>query len=113
MISLVLGSQYHGVPLVCLVLNQRLFRETDLKSIMNIVRERHMRLHGHGVRYPEADFVSRIVSERDNPAWGRPQNSWLRSVTLAGSCLVWEGTAMPLVRCDHQEWRHTVGEATK
>ena len=101
------------------VSNQRLFRETDLRPITSIVRQRQLRLYGHVARYPEADPACRVVFVKDNPTWrrprGRPENSWLRQVDA--SC--WESLGMGresawrLMRRDRQEWRRRVGEATR
>ena len=79
------------------VSNQQLFRETDLRPITSIVRQRQLRLYGHVAQYPEANPAYWAVSERDNPAWrrlrGRPQNSSCgNSMPPAGSHSVWEGS---------------------
>ena len=67
---------------------------------------------------PPTTMSCRVVSVRDNPTWRRPrvrpQNSWLRQVDASCWELLGIGRepAWRLVRCDCQEWRRRVGEAT-
>ena len=69
------------------VLNQRLLRETESRSIVSIVCQRHLRLYGYVARYPEADPACQVVSERDNPEWRRP-TKFNDSMIPVGSYLV-------------------------
>ena len=80
--------------------NQRLFRETDLRTITSIVCQRQLQLYGHVARYPEADPAYRVVSEK-----GRPQNYWLRQVDASCWELLGIGSepAWRLARRDRQE----------
>ena len=92
--------------------NQRLLHETGSRLITSIVRQRQLQLYGHVTRYP--DVACRVVSERDSPAWRRPEdlplNSWMGQV----DALCWElssmgrGPAWRLVLGDHWGWLQRV-----
>ena len=55
------------------VSNQRLFRETEARPIINIFNQRQLRLYEHVACYPETDPASRFVSEKVNSQWKRPR----------------------------------------
>ena len=76
-------------------LNHRLLRETESRPITSIVRQRQFWLYGNVARYPGADPVCRIVSEKDNPGGGgkggaHKVRGWGKSMLPAWSYLVWE-----------------------
>ena len=66
------------------VSNERLFRETRMRPITCVIRERQMRLYGHVARFPVNDPAGRILSAREPVGWtrprGRPYDTWLRQV---------------------------------
>ena len=49
-----------------------------------IVREHHLRLHGHVAHFPDADPAHQILSARESREWRRPMRrpraSWLQPV---------------------------------
>jgi hypothetical protein len=66
------------------VSNDRLLRETGMRLVTCIIRERQLRLYGHVARFPETDPAHRILCAKDprglaRPV-GRPRASWLRQV---------------------------------
>ena len=52
--------------------NERLLRETEMRFVTCIVRERQLRLYGHVVRFPDADPAHQIHSAREPREWRRP-----------------------------------------
>ena len=66
------------------VSNERLLRETQVRFVACIVRERQLRLYGHVARFPDADPAHQILSVRESREWrrpmGRPRASWLQQV---------------------------------
>ena len=64
--------------------NEWLLRETQMKFVTCIVRERQLRLYGHVARFPDADPAHQILSARESREWrrlvGRPRASWLQQV---------------------------------
>ena len=66
------------------VSNERLVRETRMRFVTCIVRERQLRLYGHVARFPDADPAHQILSARESREWrrptGRPRSSWLQQV---------------------------------
>ena len=66
------------------VSNERLLRETQMRFVTCIVRERQLQLYGHVVRFPDADPAHQILSARESREWrrpmGRPRASWLQQV---------------------------------
>ena len=62
------------------VSNERLLRETPMKFVSCIVREHQLQLYGHVARFPDADPVHQIHSEREPHEWrrpmGQPHASW-------------------------------------
>ena len=75
----ILGSRWSD-----LVSNERLLRETQMRFVTCIVRERQLRLYGHVARFPDADLAHRILLARESHDWrkptGRPRASWLQKV---------------------------------
>ena len=66
------------------VSNERLLRESRMRPITCMIRERQMRLYGHVARFPAGDPAGRILSARE-PAGrtrpvGRPHDTWLRQM---------------------------------
>ena len=61
--------------------NERLLRETQMRFVTCIVRERQLRLYGHVAHFPDADPAHQILSARESREWrrpmGRPHASWL------------------------------------
>ncbi len=96
------------------VSNQRLLHETDSTPVTWTVRQRQLRVYGHGARYPEADPAHQVVSVRDNPEWrrprGRPRNSWLEQVDRL--CQEILGMGRGLAWSDPLVWCHRVGVVT-
>ena len=66
------------------VSNERLLRETRMRFVTCILRERQLRLYGHVARFPDADPAHQILSGREPRGWrrpmGRPLASWLQQV---------------------------------
>ena len=66
------------------VSNERLLRETQMRFVTCIVRERQLRLYGYVARFPNADPALHILSARESREWrrpmGRPHSSWLHQV---------------------------------
>ena len=54
------------------VSNERLLRETQMRFVTFIVRERQLRLYGHVARFPDADPAHQILSARESREWRRP-----------------------------------------
>ena len=54
------------------VSNERLLRETQMRFVTCIVRERQLRLYGHVARFPDADPSQQILSVRESREWRRP-----------------------------------------
>ena len=51
------------------VSNEWLLRETQMRFITCIVRERRLRLYGHVARFPDADPAQQILSGREPREW--------------------------------------------
>ena len=66
------------------VSNERLLRETQMRFVTCIVRERQLRLYGHVARFPDADPAQQILSTRESLEWrwpmGQPRASLLQQV---------------------------------
>jgi len=66
------------------VSNVRLLRETQIRFVTCIVRQRQLRLYGHVARFPDADPAHQILSPREPREWrrpmGRPHALWLQQV---------------------------------
>uniref|UniRef100_A0A8C4QEJ3 L-seryl-tRNA(Sec) kinase n=1 Tax=Eptatretus burgeri TaxID=7764 RepID=A0A8C4QEJ3_EPTBU len=54
------------------VSNERLLRETQMRFVTCIVRERQLRLYGHVAHSPDADPVHQILSVREPREWRTP-----------------------------------------
>ena len=63
-----------------LVSNERLLRETQIRFVTCIVRERQLWLYGHVAHFPDADPAHQILSARECREWRRPRASWLQQV---------------------------------
>ena len=72
---------YHWPDFVSI---ERLLRETRMRFVTCIVRERQLRLYGLVARFPDADPAHQILSARESHEWrrpmGRPHTSWLQQV---------------------------------
>ena len=59
-------------------------RETQMRFVTCIVRERQLRLYGHVAHFPNADPAHQILSARESREWrrpmGRPRALWLQQV---------------------------------
>ena len=65
------------------VSNERLLRQTQMRFVTCIVRERQLRLYGHVVHFPDADSVHQMLSAREPRKWRRPTGlraSWMQQV---------------------------------
>ena len=64
------------------VSNKRLLRETRMRFVTCVVRERQLRLCGHVARFPDADPAHHILSARESHEcrrpMGRPRALWLQ-----------------------------------
>ena len=64
--------------------NEQLLRETQIRFVTCIVRERQLQLYGHVAHFPDADPSHKILSAREPHEWrrpmGRPRASWLQQV---------------------------------
>ena len=54
------------------VSNEGLLRETQMRFVTCVVRERQLWLYGHVARFPDADPAHKILSVRESPEWRRP-----------------------------------------
>ena len=61
--------------------NEQLLKETQMRFVACIVRERQLQLYGHVARFPDADPAHQILSAREPCEWRRPmdqpRSSWL------------------------------------
>ena len=66
------------------VSNEQLLRETQMRFVTCIVRERQLRLYGHVAHFPDADPAHQILSVRKPHQWrgpmGQPHASWLQQI---------------------------------
>ena len=66
------------------VSNERLLRETQMRFVICLVRERQLWLYGHAAHFPDADPAHQILSAMESHEWrrpmGRPRGSWLQQV---------------------------------
>ena len=64
--------------------NEWLLRETQMRFVTCIVRERQLRLYGPVARFPDSYPAHQILSARESCEWrrpmGRPRASWLQQV---------------------------------
>jgi len=54
------------------VFNEWLLRETQMRFVTCIVRERQLGLYGHVVHFPDVDPAHQILSPRESREWRRP-----------------------------------------
>ena len=54
------------------VSNEQLLRETQMRFVTCIVRERELRLYGHVSYFPDADPAHQILSAMEPHEWRRP-----------------------------------------
>ena len=63
---------------------KRLLRETQMRFVNCIIRERQLLLYGHVARFPDVDPAHQILSAREPHEWrrpmGQPRASWLQQV---------------------------------
>ena len=52
--------------------SEQLLRETQMRFITCIVRERHLLLYGHVAHFPDAEPAHQILSARESREWRRP-----------------------------------------
>ncbi len=100
------------------VSNQRLLRETGLRSVTSIVHERHLWLYGHVARLPDVDPGHMVLSVRDNPEWrprGRPRNLWLGKINRSCRDLLEmdRAAAWEFAQGNRLGWQRLVSEATR
>ena len=66
------------------VSNERLLRESRMRFVTCMIRERQLRLFGHVARFPGNDPAARVLSAREPTRWvrprGRPHASWLQQI---------------------------------
>ena len=66
------------------VSNEQLLRETQMRFVTYIVRERQLWLYGHVARFPDAGPAQQILSARESREWRKPMGlpcaSWLQQV---------------------------------
>ena len=101
-----------------LVSNKRLLRETQMRFVTCIVRERQLRLYGHVAHFPDADPAHQILSVREPREWrrltGQPHALWLQQVDQhlkemgMGQASVWG-----MARRRPLEYRRKVDPATR
>ena len=53
------------------VSNERMLRDTQMRSVTDIVRERQLWLYGHVTCFPDADPVYQILSAKETREWRR------------------------------------------
>ena len=66
------------------VSNERLLRETQMRFVSCIVRERQLRLYGHAAHFPDADPAHQILSAREPREWRKLNGSTMCLVVAAG-----------------------------
>ena len=54
------------------VSNERLLRDTQMRCVTCIVRERQLWLYGHVAHFPDPDPAHQILSVREPRKWRRP-----------------------------------------
>ena len=99
------------------VSNDQLLRETQMRFVTCIVRERQLRLYGHVARFPDADPAHQILSVREPHEWrrpmGRPRASWLQQVDRHLKEMgMGQASAWGMVRRRPLEYRRKVDAAT-
>ena len=112
------GGGFLGYRWSDFVSNERLLRETQMRFVTCIVRERQLRLYGHVASFPDADPAHQILSAREACEWsgpmGRPLATWLQQVDQhlkemgMGHASVWE-----LARCRPLKYRQKVDAAMR
>ena len=100
------------------VSNERLLRETQMRFVTCIVRERQLRLYGHVARFPDADRAHQILSTRESREWrrpmGRPHASWLQQVDRHLKEMgMGQASAWGMARRRPLEYRRKVDAATR
>ena len=100
------------------VSNQRLLRETQMRFVTCIVRERQLRLYGHVARFPDADPAHQILSAMEPREWrrtmGRPRASSLQQVHRHLKEMgMGQASAWRMARRRFLEYRRKVDAATR
>lgn len=98
--------------------NDQLLRETKMRHVTCIIRERQLQLYGHVARFSEADPAHQVLSCRDPRGWrrptGRPPLSWLRQVDrYLGELGMGRATAWGVAIRRPLEYRRRVVAATR
>ena len=109
----ILGSHWSDF-----VSNERLPRETQMRFVTCIVRERQLRLYGHVARFPDADPSHQIPSARESCEWrrpmGQPRASWLQQVDRHLKEIgIAQASAWGMARRRPLEYRRKVDTATR
>ena len=109
----ILGYRWSDV-----VSNERLLRETQMRFVTCIVRERQLRLHGLVARFPDAAPAHQILSAREPREWrrpmGRPRSSWLQQVDQHLKEMgMGQASAWAMARRTPLEYRQKVDAATR
>ena len=100
------------------VSNKRLLRETQMRFVTCIGRERQMRLYVHVARFPYADPAHKILSAREPREWrrpmGRPRSSRLQQVDQHLKVMgMGQVSAWGMARQRPLEYRRKVDAATR
>ena len=99
--------------------NDLVLRETDLRQVTCIVRERQIRLDGHVARLAAEDPAHQILFYRDPRGWSMPRvrshASWLRKVEsyLKDGGMACLASAWAMARRRPKEYRRKVDAATR
>ena len=97
---------------------ERLLRETRMRFVTCIVRERQLRLYGHVARFSDTDPAHQILSARESREWrrpmGRPCASWLQQVDRHLKEIgMGQASACGMARRRPLEYRRKVDAATR
>ena len=96
---------------------ERLLRETQMRFVTCIVRERQLRLYGHVARFTDADPAHQILSAREPREWrramGRARASGLQQVDRHLKEMgMGQASAWRMARWMHLEYRRKVDAVT-
>ena len=98
--------------------NERLLRETQMRFVTCIVRERQLRLYGHVACFPDADPAHQRLSVRESHEWKKtiiqPRTSWLQQVDRHLKEMgMGQASAWGIARRRPMEYRRKVDAATR
>ena len=83
------GTRFLQIILGCrwsdFLSNEQWLRETQVRFVTCIIRERQLRLYGHVARFPEADPAHQILSARESREW---RGQWADHVPRGCSRLI-------------------------